>query len=83
MTTTATRRSSGNPDLFEETADTYTIGFSIAPAFLEGFQLAVDYYDIIDIDDAIIEVENSEIMKQCYATSLVLEAESVLSICHS
>jgi len=61
--------SSGNPDLFEETADTYTIGFSIAPAFLEGFQLAVDYYNI-DIDDAIIEVENSEIMKQCYATSL-------------
>ena len=61
--------SAGNVDLFEETADTYTVGFSIAPAFLEGFQLAVDYYDIT-IDDAIISVENSEIMKQCYATSV-------------
>ena len=61
--------SAGNADLFEETADTYTIGFSIAPAFLEGFQLAVDYYDIT-IADAIISVENSEIMKQCYATSV-------------
>ena len=61
--------SAGNIDLFEETADTFTIGFSIAPSFLEGFQLAVDYYDIT-IDDAIIEVENGEILKQCYATSV-------------
>jgi iron complex outermembrane recepter protein len=59
----------GNEDLFEETADTFTIGFSIAPSFLEGFRLAVDYYDIT-IDDAIIEMENSEIMKQCYASSV-------------
>ncbi len=59
----------GNENLFEETADTYTIGFSIAPAFLEGFRLAVDYYDIT-IEDAIIEMENSEIMKQCYASSV-------------
>jgi iron complex outermembrane recepter protein len=61
--------SAGNENLFEETADTFTIGFSIAPSFLEGFQLAVDYYDIT-IEDAIISVENSEIMKQCYATSV-------------
>jgi outer membrane receptor protein involved in Fe transport len=63
--------SSGNPDLFEETADTYTIGFSIAPSFLEGFRLAIDYYNI-DIEDAIISVENSEILKQCYASSVTL-----------
>jgi outer membrane receptor protein involved in Fe transport len=63
--------SSGNPELFEETADTYTIGFSIAPSFLDGFKLAVDYYDI-QIDDAIIEVENVEIMKQCYSSSVTL-----------
>ena len=63
--------SEGNPDLFEETADTYTIGFSIAPSFLEGFQLAIDYYNI-DIKDAIISVENVEIMKQCYASSVTL-----------
>ncbi len=63
--------SAGNTDLFEETADTYTIGFSIAPSFLEGFQLAVDYYNI-DIADAIISVENVEIMKQCYNSSVTL-----------
>jgi hypothetical protein len=43
--------------LFEETADTITVGIIIAPAFLEGFRLAVDYYDIT-IEDAIISVEN-------------------------
>ncbi len=63
--------SAGNTELFEETADTYTIGFSIAPSFLEGFRLAVDYYDIT-IEDAIISVENIEILKQCYASSVTL-----------
>ena len=61
--------SAGNTELFEETAETLTVGFSIAPAFLEGFRLAVDYYDIT-IEDAIISVENSEILKQCYASSV-------------
>ena len=61
--------SAGNENLFEETADTFTVGFSIAPEFLKGFRLAVDYYDIT-IDDAITSVENSEILKQCYASSV-------------
>jgi len=59
---------SGNMDLFEETADTYTIGFSIAPSFLEGFRLAVDYYNI-SITDVIGSYENSVIMSQCYDSS--------------
>jgi len=63
--------SAGNPDLFEETADTYTIGFSIAPPFLDGFQLAVDYYDIT-IEDAITNYENVVVMDQCYNTSVTL-----------
>jgi len=63
--------SSGNPNLFEETADTYTIGFSIAPSFLQGLQLAVDYYDIT-INDAITDVGNDQIMLQCYNPSIVL-----------
>ena len=66
----------GNEDLFEETADTFTIGFSIAPDFLEGFRLAVDYYEIT-IADAIIEMENSEIMKQCYASSVTFGQPNV------
>ncbi len=63
--------SSGNSELFEETADTYTVGFSIAPSFLEGFQLAVDYYNIT-IDDAITSVTNEQIMNQCYNSSTTL-----------
>jgi len=42
----------GNENLIEETADTFTVGFSIAPSWLEGFRLAVDYWDIT-IEDAI------------------------------
>ncbi len=61
--------SAGNEELFEETADTFTVGFSVAPSFLEGLRLAVDYYDIT-IDDAITSVENSEILDQCYASSV-------------
>jgi len=59
----------GNPDLTEETADTYTIGFSIAPSFLEGFRLAVDYYDIT-IEDAITEYGHPAIFSNCYDSSI-------------
>jgi len=58
----------GNLDLFEETADTYTVGFSIAPSFIRNFRLAVDYYDI-SITDVIGSYENSIIMAQCYDSS--------------
>ncbi len=59
----------GNENLIEETADTYTVGFSIAPSWLEGFRLAVDYWDIT-IDDAITSISNEGIMEQCYASSI-------------
>jgi outer membrane receptor protein involved in Fe transport len=58
----------GNPDVFEETADTWTIGFSINPGWAENLRLAVDYWDI-SIDDKITEIGNAEIMKQCYDSS--------------
>jgi outer membrane receptor protein involved in Fe transport len=58
----------GNIELFEETADTWTVGFSIAPEFIENFRLAVDYYDI-SISDVIGSYENSVIMAQCYDSS--------------
>jgi iron complex outermembrane receptor protein len=58
----------GNLDVFEETADTWTIGFSINPGWAEGLQLAVDYWDIT-IEDKITEYQNSEILKQCYDSS--------------
>ena len=59
----------GNPDLFEETAETFTIGLTMAPAFLEDFRLAVDYYDI-SIEDAITSFGNEDILEFCYDSSL-------------
>ncbi len=36
----------GNPNLSEETADTYTVGFVWQSSAIEGLTLQVDYYDI-------------------------------------
>ncbi|MEM1037421.1 MAG: TonB-dependent receptor [Pseudomonadota bacterium] len=44
----------GNPNLEEETADTFTIGFVYEPSFLPGLTLIADYYDI-EIEDAIVQ----------------------------
>jgi outer membrane receptor protein involved in Fe transport len=58
----------GNPNVFEETADTWTVGVSINPPWAENLRLAVDYWDIT-IEDKITEYQNSEILSQCYASS--------------
>ncbi len=42
----------GNPDLKEETSDTYTVGFVIQPTFISNFVTTIDYYNI-KIDDII------------------------------
>jgi outer membrane receptor protein involved in Fe transport len=58
----------GNPNVFEETADTWTIGFSMNPSWADDLRLAVDYWDI-SIDDKITEIGNQEILQQCYDSS--------------
>ncbi|SDD43845.1 TonB-dependent Receptor Plug Domain [Kordiimonas lacus] len=57
----------GNPDLFEESADTYTFGAVITPEALPGFTMTVDYYDIT-IDDAISTLGGgvNNILDICY-----------------
>lgn len=59
----------GNPDLKEETANTYTFGLTMSPNFLDGFSMAIDYYDIA-IDDAIGQIANGDILRNCYASSI-------------
>ena len=59
----------GNSELFEETADTITFGITMAPQFLDGFRLAVDYYDI-SIEDAITSFGNEDIIEFCYNSSM-------------
>jgi len=55
----------GNPELNEETAETFTAGFVFEPEFLEGFSFTLDYWDIT-IEDAIEEVTSQNIVDGCY-----------------
>ncbi|HEX7062625.1 MAG TPA: TonB-dependent receptor [Woeseiaceae bacterium] len=57
----------GNPDLTEETADTYTIGFVVQPGDgpLDGFQASVDYYTI-EIEDAIASIDAELLVGRCF-----------------
>ncbi len=57
----------GNEDLFEETGDTWTLGFSMEPSFMNNFRLAIDYYNIT-ITDAMGSFGNEQILEQCYAS---------------
>ncbi|MBI1682609.1 TonB-dependent receptor domain-containing protein [Caulobacter hibisci] len=61
--------SGGNPDLTEETADTYNFGFVWTPRFdsplLEKFSVSVDYYSI-DVKDAIGTIDVSTALDKCY-----------------
>lgn len=55
----------GNINLGEETADTTTLGFVFRPAFLEGFNMTLDYWKI-EIEDAISEVTGDDIARGCF-----------------
>lgn len=55
----------GNPDLKEEVADTFTLGFVWQPSFVDGLTFSLDYYDI-EIDDAIISPGQEAIFNACY-----------------
>lgn len=58
---------SGNTDLREEVANTWSGGVVLKPGFLDGFQLSVDYYRI-DIRDAITSVQGNGTVSICAAT---------------
>ncbi|MEM6415921.1 MAG: TonB-dependent receptor [Pseudomonadota bacterium] len=60
----------GNPDLTEETADTFTVGFALTPSALPGLAVVADYYDI-QIEDAIGTTNFRNIVRFC------ADAESV------
>ncbi|MFC3034674.1 TonB-dependent receptor domain-containing protein [Pseudoalteromonas fenneropenaei] len=65
----------GSPDLKEETADTITLGISLAPEFIPNLQVAIDYFDI-RIDDAITSLGNEDIIQFCYASSMPYGADN-------
>ena len=55
----------GNPALSEETADTWTYGFILQPRFVPGFVFTLDYWKI-EIEDAIQELQDTDILRGCY-----------------
>jgi iron complex outermembrane receptor protein len=57
-------RTLGNPDLTPEKAKTFVLGLVYQPMWLDGFSLAVDYFDI-SITDAIANVGGQNAVDQC------------------
>ncbi len=55
----------GNPDLGPETATNYTLGFVYSPSYLQGFDIALDWYKI-KIENAISTPSSDFILDQCY-----------------
>lgn len=59
----------GNPDLFEETAQTVTLGAIWEPSFIDNLILSLDYFDI-QIEDVISTVPSQTIFDFCYLEGL-------------
>jgi outer membrane receptor protein involved in Fe transport len=59
--------SGGNPDLQEESADTYTLGVVFTPSMIEGLSMSVDYFNI-EIEDFITPFGGgaSNVLQTCY-----------------
>lgn len=55
----------GNPDLFEETSESYTFGVVLQPTFLPGLTVTADYYNI-EIEDAITTISLQQLFDLCF-----------------
>jgi outer membrane receptor protein involved in Fe transport len=61
---------SGNPNLSEETATTWTVGAQLTPRFIPGLVLSVDYYNI-ELEDAINTVGAQDIVDNCVDSATI------------
>lgn len=68
----------GNPDLEEERADTYTVGFVFTPDYIPGLSATLDYYDI-DLSNAIDDLDAATTSTLCFA-SLDLNSDACQAI---
>lgn len=57
--------SGGNPGLFAEESDSWTVGAVFSPTFLPGFTLSVDWYSI-ELQQAIVTIGAQTVINQCY-----------------
>tara|TARA_R110000744_G_scaffold125730_5_gene231516 strand:+ start:17297 stop:20206 length:2910 start_codon:yes stop_codon:yes gene_type:complete len=58
----------GNPNVREETADTFTVGAVWAPSFLDDLYIIVDYYNI-RVEDAIGSISTQTTVDLCYGAA--------------
>ncbi|WP_375207300.1 TonB-dependent receptor plug domain-containing protein [Hyphococcus sp.] len=59
-----TRFSGGNPEVSPEKADTITVGFVYQPSYIDGFSIAMDWYQV-KIDDAIGQLGVQAVADRC------------------
>jgi len=57
----------GNPDLQEETADTYNFGVVYQPSFMPDLSVAVDYFRV-EIDQPIVNRDPQRVLDNCYTS---------------
>jgi outer membrane receptor protein involved in Fe transport len=55
----------GNPELAEETADTYTLGFVWQPDFADRLSISVDYFNI-KVTDSIAAIDPGVVVSRCF-----------------
>lgn len=61
----ATQYSNGSPDIQPEIAKTKTLGFVYQPTELQGFNLSVDWYDVV-VRDNIQQATAQNVINGCY-----------------
>jgi iron complex outermembrane recepter protein len=59
----------GNPDLKPEQADTFSVGATFSPSYLEGFSASLDFYRIV-IKGEVTNVPQDITLNQCLAGNL-------------
>ena len=59
----------GNPNLAEESADTYTFGIAVAPEVIPGLQFSIDYYSI-KVEDYVNSLAGGTtgVVRECFAS---------------
>ena len=55
----------GNPDLLNESADSWTAGVVWTPESIKGLTLAVDY-NVIELTDQILALSSTDVLTACY-----------------
>jgi iron complex outermembrane receptor protein len=67
----------GNTGLKPESAETYSVGFTVTPTFLPNFNGSLDYYHI-SLRDAVTTAPGSFIYTQCLATGAAADCSQIV-----